>query len=281
MKKTQTKLSKTHGPTAASVSKVHYSELLSRAGLSEKEAVIFMILLEKGELGAGEIIRLANLKRGDGYNQIYSLIKKGLVEETATNGWKRFKLEHPGKLDEYVENRTKELTQVKKELSGAMSAILSTYNLSYHKPGVKVFEGEEGARRMMNDTLTAKTEIIQIIDPLTLEKFLHAENERYLKQRKMLNIKKRVIFPDSPFTRKYCQRYQGGSLEGLTEIRIAKLKPSDFATSIQIYDNKYALHTLKPGIAMGIIIEDATICEIQRSIFEFIWNSAEETGIKS
>lgn len=247
-----------------------YLDLLERAGLNEKEALIFNALLEKGEMGAGEIVSLVNLKRGDTYNHIYSLKQKGLLEEITTGGWKRFKLEHPSQIEEYVENRSQELEGAKRELSAVLPAILSTYNLTYHKPGVKVFEGADGSEKMMHDSLTAKTEIYSIVDPKAIDKYMSEENKRYVAEREKLGVKKKILVADTPSNR---ERYLNRQSK-VTEIRFIPYDLPAFQTNLQIYDNKVAFHTLNPERTMGVIIEDELIAKLQRSLFEYIWSTA-------
>jgi sugar-specific transcriptional regulator TrmB len=79
--------------------------ILKNIGLSDGEVKIYNTLLEQGELSAGAIIKASGLKRGDCYNKIYALKKKGLIEEFAKNKKKYFMLEHPNKIEEYINTR--------------------------------------------------------------------------------------------------------------------------------------------------------------------------------
>lgn len=248
-----------------------YGELLTRAGLNEKEALIFNALLEKGEMRAGEIISLVNLKRGDTYNHIYSLQQKGLIEEDATGGWKRFRLEHPSKIEEFVENRSKELTEAKKELSAVIPGILSTYNLTYHKPGVKVFEGEEAIDKVLSDSLSSNTEIYEYLDPSQVDAILEAPNKKYVKKRIEAKLVKKLLVPDTPFSKK---RY-GGKSSKYTQIRALDFPIHNFQTIMQIYDNKISYLTLTEEKMIAVIIEDPYIYKMHKSLFEVSWSSAE------
>lgn len=249
-----------------------YLSLLERSGLSDKEAAIFEALLEKGELGAGEIIRFVNLKRGDTYNHIYSLKQKGLIEETSQNGRKRFRLEHPSKIEEYLEKRSRELTEATKELQAVMPGILSTYNLSYHKPGVKVFEGEEAIERVMSDSLTSQTEIYEYLDPSEVDKYLEKANKKYVAKRQNLKIEKKILVPDTPFSR---ERYAGNG-SPYTKVKMLEYPISRFNTVMQIYDNKISYMTLTGESTIGVIIEDPNIYKMHKALFEVNWNMAKE-----
>jgi len=249
-----------------------YLELLKRSGLSEKEALIVEALLENGEMGAGEIIRSVNLKRGDTYNHIYSLKQKGIVEESSTKGWKRFRLEHPSKIEEYIENRSKELEGAKKELSAVLPSLLSTYNLSYHKPGVKVFEGEDAIEKVMSDSLASKTPIYEYLDPSQVDEVLDKTNKKYVTKRHNLKIVKKLLVPNTPFS---INRYKGKGGE-LTKIRFLDFPMAKFQTVMQIYDGKISYLTLSQESVIGVIIEDPYIYKMHKALFDVSWEAARE-----
>lgn len=247
-----------------------YIELLQRSGLSEKEALIVEALLENGEMGAGEIIRSVNLKRGDTYNHIYSLQQKGIVEESSAGGWKRFRLEHPSKIEEYIENRSKELEGAKKELSAVLPSLLSTYNLSYHKPGVKVFEGEDAIKKVLEDTLKAKSEILAFIDLESIEKFIPEISRRYGKERNKLKKWKYNLVFDSKFNQEFLKAHS----RDYTEDRMIDYILNQAGVSLHIYDDTASFMTLKSEVKIGIIIDDPLIVNLLRGIFKASWEIA-------
>jgi len=249
-----------------------YADILKKAGLTGKEAVIFDILLEKGESGAKTIISGANLKRGDTYNHIYSLLQKGLVKERTVRGRKKFSIEHPSLIEDYVERRANRLKEAQKELRAVMPGIVSTYNLSYHKPGVKVFEGTEGSNLMMRDSLGSKTEIYSYTDPKAVDKYMPKENKRYVRERIARKIVKKIIVSDSSENR---SRYKSLSNK-YTQVKYINFSLPDFATTMQMYDNKISYHTLNPETMIGVVIEDPMIAKMQKALFEFVWSKARE-----
>lgn len=247
-------------------------EILKRIGLSEAELLIYEALLNYGELSAGMIIEKTKLKRGDCYNKIYELVKKGLVEEFNKNKKKYFRLEHPNKVQEYIEKREIELDTTKKEIAAIMPNLISTFNLAYHKPGVKYFEGQESFAKMMGDSLTAKEVIYSYVDPEGVDKYLDPKvNMRYIRDSERLGIKKRILVEDNPENR---ARYEKLDILN-TQVRYIGTDLPNFSTTMQIYDNKITFHTLKPNNVLGIIIEDQLIYRLQRALFEFIWERAE------
>jgi sugar-specific transcriptional regulator TrmB len=247
-----------------------YKNLLKGAGLSEKETLVFNYLLENGESGAGDIIRSVNLKRGDTYNHIYSLSEKGLISKRTVNGRMKFYLEPPTNLEIFIENRSRAILEAQKGLRAAMPSFLSTYNLSYHKPGVKVFEGDKAIKRVLEDTLKAKSEILAFIDLESIEKFIPEISRQYGKERSKLNKWKYNLVFDSKFNREFLKKHS----RSYTEDRIIDYSLNQAGVSLHIYDNTASFMTLKSELKIGIIIDDPLIVNLLRGIFRASWELA-------
>lgn len=247
-----------------------YKNLLKDAGLSEKEVLIFNFLLGNSESGAGDIIRSVNLKRGDAYNHIYSLLEKGLISKRTVNGRMKFYLESPTNLETYIENRTRAILEAQKGLRAVMPTLLSNYNLSYHKPGVKVFEGDEAVRRVLEDTLRAKSEILAFIDLESIEKFIPEISRRYGKERDKLSKWKYNLVFDSRFNREFLKKHS----RSYTEDRIIDYSLNQAGVSLHIYDNTASFMTIKSEVKIGIIIDDPLIANLLSGIFRASWEIA-------
>jgi len=247
-----------------------YRDLLKSAGLDTKEVLIYNYLLENSESGAGDIIRSVNLKRGDAYNHIYSLLEKGLISKRTVSGRMKFYLEPPTHLESYIENRARAIVEAQKELKAVMPGLLSTYNLSYHKPGVKVFEGDDAIQRVLEDTLRAKSEILAFIDLESIEKFIPEVSRRYGKERDKLKKWKYNLVFDSKFNREFLKEYS----RDFTKDRIISYPLNQAGVSLHIYDNTASFMTLKSEVKIGIIIDDPLIVNLLRGIFRASWEAA-------
>lgn len=248
-------------------------DTLKNAGLTPAEIKIYETLLENGGQTAGQIISATSLKRGDAYNKIYDLVQKGLVLENEKNKKKYFELASPETIENYIENKIANLNITAKEIKSILPNIVSSYNLAYHKPGIKYFEGEEGMKKIMADSLTAKTEILSYVDVEAVEKYIAKINESYAKKRQKLSITKKLIVADTKFNKKFFAKLG----DKATEVKFIKADIESFSASMQIYDNKIAYLTLKPENMMGIIIEDPLIAKMHRKLFEHNWKNAKKS----
>ena len=244
---------------------------LTHLGLSEGEISIYTALLEHGQLEVAAIIEKSGLKKGDCYNKLYSLNELGLIEEVKKGKIQQYRLADPKTLEHVASRQFEAASQAKRELESILPDILSTYTLTYHKPGIVLFEGEEAMRRVLEDSLSSVGDILQYVDLETVMYAYPEINAAYNKKRTIQKIKKRTLVSDNPTSRKYAAIQN--SL--ITEVRLINFPLANFGAVMQVYNNKTSYLTLKPEGMIGVIIEDPLISQMHRSLFEFNWSVAQ------
>jgi sugar-specific transcriptional regulator TrmB len=247
-----------------------YKDILTQISLSPNEAVVYEYLLKNGESAAGQIIKNTPLKRGVIYNALEELLKKNLAAKKTKNKIAFFSPNHPDKLREYVDGREKEIAKAKNSLEANLPALVSDFNLVSGRPGIRYFEGIEGIKKVLWDSLTAKTTIRTYGDVEAVVKYIDKINQEYIAKREILGIKKQAILLDSPFARDYLKDYH----RGITDFKFLDSRRYTFSTIVEIYDNKVSYVTLNDDIKIGVIIEDKNIFQFHKSLFEFTWRRA-------
>ncbi|MFZ2882675.1 MAG: helix-turn-helix domain-containing protein, partial [Candidatus Moraniibacteriota bacterium] len=114
-------------------------EKLQIAGLSEKEAKVYVAVLELGEATIAEITKKSKIKRSTIYDILNTLKEKGIISQTRLNKRPIFLAENPKKMLEKLEEK-------KRGLEEAVPELLSIMNLLDKKPKIRYFEGIEGVR---------------------------------------------------------------------------------------------------------------------------------------
>lgn len=246
-----------------------YTELLTQAGLSEKEAAIYEKLLELGSTTVGKLLKHLPYKRGDLYNILASLRDKGLASEGLAKGIMTFTVESPEKITDLLKAEDEKRDRIRKSVTSTLPDLKSLYNLSMNKPGVRFFEGEEGAWKVLEDTLATKGEIYSYADIDAIIKHDSAMNRRYGQLRQTRGIKKKGIVNDTLVAREFLKGY----LKEITETKLITLSTPSFGTVMNIYDNKISFLTLSDKGRIGIIIEDEIIAQMQKSLFEYLWQT--------
>lgn len=246
-----------------------YQDILKNTGLSEKEAQTYEKILETGPASVGALLKLLPYKRGDMYNIVQSLCDKGLAREELKDGILTYTLEDPEKLPALIIAEQEKAKNALRQTTAALPQLKSLYNLSLKRPGVRFFEGEAGVWKVLNDTLTSKTELLFFGDNDAIEKYIPDVDKKYVRERKRRVIKKRLIMFDTSSARVFANQ-----CDTLTDVRLIPTTESDVRSIMHIYDNKVSYVTFLENIMIGVLIEDPALFQLHRTLFEYIWKSA-------
>lgn len=247
-------------------------DTLQKLGLSKPEALAYSYLLENGESSVGQMIKRLPIKRGNLYNVLRDLVFKGLAEEFKKNKVVVFRATHPSQILYYLAKEGDDLEARKKLAEEIMEELKSKYSLNNNRPGVHYFEGKDGVKKVLEDSLKSKTEIYSYADIESVEKYLSEINKRYVKKREELKIKKKGIVLDTPFAREFLKDYH----PTITETKLIGYEARPYQTVMQIYDGKISYITLEEKIMIGVIIEDPHIYEMHKYMFEYLWSATPE-----
>jgi sugar-specific transcriptional regulator TrmB len=249
-----------------------YQKILQSIGLSETESVVYEYILKKGLSPATPIIDGTGLKRGNIYNILESLVEKRVLSMLEKNKIAHWYIDSPQDLYAYVESGYTEIEHKKQIVSALLPSLTSAYALTTNKPVVSYYEGEAGMLKVLEDTLTSKTEVLQYIDVQLAETEYADVNAAYLKKRAKSNIIKKLLIPDSKFAR---ELYAGLEEEAVSDVRFIHNGDCPFEVSMQIYDDKISYITLVKGKTIAVIIEDQYIYNMHRTLFMNLFGKAE------
>jgi HTH-type transcriptional regulator, sugar sensing transcriptional regulator len=243
--------------------------LLNEIGLSDKEAEIYQILLRIGVAPAKKVVLEANMPRGTVYEILEQLTKKQLLEQFQNEkNITVFRVRHPYALKEFIESQKEKISQTEVKLDSLFADFVNLYSQSQNRPGVKFYEGIEGVKKVLWDTLNSKTEILTIADIEAIKKYIYDINEEYVKQRNKKAIPKRLLVQDTPYARERQKNYSE-----ITHSKLFKLDINPFNTMMQIYDNKIAYITMTENFFISIIIEDSFLYSMHKALFNSIWEN--------
>ncbi|MBI2612198.1 hypothetical protein HYW59_00060 [Candidatus Kaiserbacteria bacterium] len=247
-----------------------YQQSLVQSGLEKNQALIYEALVKNGSLPASSAARLAGLGRPLTYNVLDELIAIGLVEEKKESGKvARFYPAHPLKLKEIIEKRLEAAQGARTALEGVLGKLTSDFNLVSGKPGVRFFEGLDGVKAVLDDSLTAKETILSYADVLAVEKYIAELNREYVRSRERLDVKKNLICADTEMNRTFFRDFK----PTLTQIKLVDMPPAPFKTIMQIYDGKISYFTLGAETLIGIIVADSNLYMMHKMLFEKLWES--------
>lgn len=250
-------------------------------GLNYTQSLVYEILIKNGPLPAGKIVTKTPFKRGLIYKTLDDLLKMDVIEKTEPeHSIAIFQAKHPLSLRNLAEEREQKAKDAKLALDGMISSIISDYNLVSGRPGVLFYEGLNGVKKVLDDSLEAKTEIYTYADMELVVKYIDKTNKEYMKKRSRLGIKKKVIMLDNDFTREYLKNYSSKAsvlknyYTELTEIKLIDHKLFSFSPIMEIYDNTISYVTLEEKNKIGVIVKNKEIYQMHKSLFEFNWKNS-------
>jgi len=241
--------------------------ILEMAGLDPKEALVYEEILQNGKIAVLNIAKNLNIKKGDLYNVLNRLEKQKLIYPLKEYKRLTYSVTNPEVLEGAILAKEKNI----KEAKNRLFELFSLYNLNKGKPGIRFAQGIEGIKKIFNETLKSKTEILAYADASGWLTHLPQYTKWYATERIRKNIKERVIITDTARAQEYMRSYDAK----VTKYKFISHDKYNFSMEMDIFDNKVVYATLRePFIAL--MIEDKEIADTQRSIFELTWNSIKD-----
>jgi HTH-type transcriptional regulator, sugar sensing transcriptional regulator len=237
------------------------SGILRKIGLNDKEAVIYLALLENGPLTISGIAKASNLHRPAIYQLLPTLEKRGLVSISIKGKLKYYAAESPEKLKILVGN-------LNETLQAALPDLEAIYNSTGSRPVVKFFIGKDGIKNVFLDLVTSlkRGDIY----------YRYTSNKDLDKTEKYLPRDYRKIRDEKQLERYIINNVESAQQKSPNLNRTVKTMPPGFnpfdqEVSMLIYGDKIAF--LDFNTETAITIENKKIAEFQKILFKFIYKS--------
>lgn len=238
------------------------SSLLQQSGFTEKEANVYLALLELGEADVTEIAKRAELKRSIIYVILEGLIERGYATPLPNQRIQRFAAVDPAKIFAHLSSLTKNF----KELLPVFRAISNRMDI---KPKIHFFDTKEGVLSVYRE-INEAPEAYFYSSISRLNKFIPDEVENWVNGLTN-NIYRHVgmhILENTPDDIKWGRRIKKF---GQHVKLLAKGVPVEM--DLSIYPSKVALTSLsgKPYI---VVIESVALFNAMKTFFSLAWRSA-------
>lgn len=240
---------------------------LKSLGLSEKEINIYLSCLKLGSSKASEIASYVKIERQASYYILKLLMKKGFVSETIKSGVQYYEVANPKTLLQKIEEEKKIKEEAIKEIVEEQKKLK---NVAIPKAKVSWYEGVEGFKTIIRDMLEVEDKELYSYNPEKVIKFIPLFLESYALKRKEKKIKTKIISEETAFLKE--EKKKGK--EKLREIKFLDeiMKGKDYGLAIAKDKVIFVRVTEKEQI--GIKIEDESFAELQKNIFNLLWEKA-------
>lgn len=241
-------------------------ENLKEFGLEENEAKVYLASLSLGPTTILRLSKYGDVKRTTVYEIINVLERKGLMKKEIHGLKTLYSAEHPDKLENSLDVKRIILTRTLPELEGL-------YNLMGTESSLKFYSGLTSIKNIYNDLLKdlklhdSYYAISNITEWQSLDEDFFLRN--HVEKRSKMGIETKLLFTNSDIAqqRKKTERNFNEKIKILP-------KNSKFHVDLVITPYKLVMFQLYEPL-VAIVIENKSIIELQKEMFDLIWNSIE------
>ncbi len=239
-----------------------------KMGFDSNKTKVYLAVLALGTAAVSDIAKKAGLVRTTVYKVLSELVDEGLAEEVAGKV-KKFAALHPSKLIETMENKKKLAENILPELLGMFAA-------TKFKPRMKFYEGESGKKKVFEDILNLRDDIVYTFSPV--DKIIDLFGKTYVRHYMEKRVEKKIWRWDlrSIATKKF-NKQDDWELYGVDEDLMRKVHflPKEIScdTLIQIYSSKVSIMAIEEDYAF--IVESKELSGFLKQIFLWLWKLAE------
>jgi sugar-specific transcriptional regulator TrmB len=253
--------------------------LLVSAGLSEKEARVYLILLQLPEAPASKVMTKSGLKKGNTYAILHQLETKGLVTTFKKGRKAYFRAEPPAKVLQLLDQKSIEVNQAKVSFAKILPKLSSQYKMTTGKPVIRYFEGEEGVKEVFWDVYnTSDKEQWGCVDIEIAEKAL---KNYILPNLKPIRIKKKYWSMSFSALSPTGIELKKKDLKEYRKQILIDRKKYPLPAEIDVYEDKIAMMSFAKGEFISIIIENKDFAESLRSVFKYSFERLYSPEIES
>ncbi|MCR4277969.1 MAG: hypothetical protein NUV80_06880 [Candidatus Berkelbacteria bacterium] len=239
---------------------MNLNQLLEWLGLPEREAKVYLALLELGDTTVMPLSKKAGIERTYCYDILAGLAHKDLVTSYERNGRQRFMAQSPDTLESQLSGKLEKLRQALPELK-------AKHNSDTKKPTIRFYEGKSAVDQLYRE-LAATKEVATIAGTSELEKNLGSTLEEIAKKLVQKKVRIRELLTPELGLPKFAKRYR----KPLQEIRFLPPK-TQLTTDTIIYENRVIFISYLPNIH-AVVIEGSGIVSTQKTLFEQLWKNS-------
>ncbi|EKE25355.1 MAG: Transcriptional regulator, TrmB [uncultured bacterium] len=233
-------------------------EVLIHLGLNEKQAKVYLAVLQLGKGSVPGISSKAGTKRPTTYLILEELRKRELVNLLPN----KVKILYTAKSPEVLLEEQREKQHMIKQ---NMPELMAMFNEKMEKPKVTYYQGENNIVKLY-DEIFKEREIMFYGSIASINPEVYKKVERYLDfvKKEKLNVREILQADEKSLEFKRQNESENHQIKIVSEKRLP--------TDNMIFGNKVAIITYKDE-PMAVVIESSDVVDTYKSMFEMVWNS--------
>lgn len=235
-------------------------EILVKCGLDEKEARVYLALLELGMDKVQAVAKKAEIKRPTAYVILEQLYAKNFVVKTYKDKKIYYAAEKPDMLLRSLKAKEDLFTSILPDLLARMAGDKA-------RPTIKIYEGSEGVKKVY-DCIYESAAVCFLGSIKNQASELAGLTEKFVKIIKSKNIFVRDLLSDNPKDIDFALLAKSQNYEG-------RVVPAELNLQIDcaIYENKVAILSIKENF-FAVVIENREVADTFKSLFELAWRAS-------
>ncbi len=236
-------------------------QVLKNLGLNEKEAKVYISLLQIKRATAYSVAKHSGLKKPTTYVILDNLVNKGFANKIPGTKIVQYTAGSPENIFSVMESKLKEAKEILPELKALSRG-------KEHKVRVSYYEGIDGIKEMYGKVLKIMNnkEVVGFYSsaknaPQNLLNYWDEWNKERLKRK----IRSRGITPKDLSTKKWVENPQ----KYLLTLFVLPLEKYSSDVSIEVYDD--LTYIISSKYLQGIVIDNPDVAKAIRQIFEMVW----------
>lgn len=238
--------------------------LLEQSGFTEKEAQVYLALLELGEGNVADISRITELKRPIIYVILEGLIKRGYASELPNKKVNAYQASDPGMILRKIQDTAKNFSEM-------LPIFRTLRNRGKKRPKISYFETKDGIWSVYEE-MSRSTNPFFITSYASIKKFFPNAIDKWIEE----DIKGGSIadgyhlIPDDEENIKIGKEFKKANqrVRVLDNLKNSKM---DYT----IFGNKLAITSLEDEPFI-VVIESEELVKSMRPIFEIAWERGRE-----
>jgi len=240
-------------------------ENLASIGIEGTEARFYLAALERGQARVRQIAGKAGIGRTNAYDVLARLVHRGLVTQVPRGGDRKSYVvaEDPSRLVRMLDEQRQSVDAVLPELR-------SIHNASTVKPRVRFYEGVEGIKHVLDDTLTCRSK--RLLGMLSMGDLFNVPGRGAMQDYVQRRIRARVALKVLRSREKDVGDIWPTRREDLRELRYT---PSGivFDMTMYIYDETVSIISSRRE-NFGMTIQSSELARMQEHLFMVLWQAS-------
>lgn len=236
--------------------------LLLQIGLTEKEAQVYLISLKVGSNPASVIAKHSELNRCTTYSVLESLIKKGLISQVEKDTIRYFTAVGPRQLMMYLEEKQRDLSHYKNEISMRISEFDALRHPNQILPTIKSYSGKAGIKKLYNEALNEPFLLINANGTSFAHPFFMQYAPIFLNEKKVMNVTIR----------------RKSNIKNIRLTKSTELKKLPHCVPLE-FIGKNKLFIIDSKDFYGIEIRQNRIIDAHQKQFRYIWDIKKDPSL--